>query len=69
MYYPTKFVEIGCDIQRTVKTAGQAVKQMEKTCNICASHGIRLECETCPIWATHKMIMEQKFGRKIKDQD
>ena len=65
----TMFEEIGCRIQKEARTPGQALKQFEKSCDICCLHGLNIECRTCHIQACHKAIMEQRFGRKIKDQD
>lgn len=61
------FIEIGCKIQKDALTAGQAMKQFEKSCNICCLHGLNIECRNCPIAACHAAIMKQRFGKEVKN--
>ena len=65
----TAFEEIGVRMQNEARNAGQAVKQFEKSCDICCMHGLNIACRTCAIQACHKAIMEQRFGRKVIDND
>lgn len=64
-----KFIEVGCRNVEMALTPGQAKKQMEKICDVCCTHGVNLECRTCPIWATYKLIMRSRWGKKVKEDE
>ncbi len=53
----TRFETIGVSMQYDAYSKADASKKFKQSCNVCCSHGIRLQCEFCAIKATHELTM------------
>lgn len=61
----TRFEEIGVDIQYSSYNKKQAERSFVKSCEMCCTKGIRIDCEKCAIACAHKAVIEA-FDSKVK---
>lgn len=53
----TRFEDIGVSHQVESRSVAQAVKRFETSCTICATRGIRIECDSCAIRMAHEHVV------------
>ena len=61
----TRFEEVGTDIQYSAHSKDQAVKCFKRSCELCCTKGIRIDCDRCAIASTHNSVVEA-FESKVK---
>lgn len=68
----TKFENRGIEFQLEALTKEQAQKSFSYSCDCCIARGMRIDCDTCGIRHTHKMMMatletETEVGDRIQN--
>ena len=54
----TRFEERGIDRQYNAKSAKEAIKALEHSCEICATQGKYITCAHCMIASVHQLVTE-----------
>ena len=59
----TKFEQIGVNYQYDAKSADQAKKSFQYSCNCCCAKGMHIECDRCAIAHTHSLVLAYYDGK------
>lgn len=54
----TMFEQRGIDRQYSSRSAREATKAFEKSCELCASQGKYISCANCMIASVHQLVTE-----------
>ena len=52
-----KFIELAIQYQNAALTKEEAVKNFERSCNICCNRGLHLDCDRCQVSVVHNMTI------------
>jgi hypothetical protein len=52
-----KFIELAIRYQNAASTKEEAVKNFERSCNICCNRGLHLDCDRCQVSVVHNMTI------------
>ena len=52
-----KFIELSIRYQNAASTKEEAVKNFERSCNICCNRGLHLDCDRCQVSVVHNMTI------------
>ena len=54
----TRFEENGASIQYSARSMPQAVQSFRRSCDMCCSRGLRIDCDRCGIAYAHERQVE-----------
>ena len=54
----TRFEEIGVEFQLGSRSKQHAEANFDRSCSICCSHGMHLDCDACAIACANKTVLE-----------
>ena len=52
-----KFIELAIRYQNAASTKEEAVKNFERSCNICCNRGLHLDWDRCQVSVVHNMTI------------
>ena len=53
----TKFEQIGVNIQLDSISKSDALRRFNHSCTLCCHKGMRINCDSCAIAATHRQLI------------
>ena len=53
----TKFEQAGVNYQLLSVSKEDALRNFQRSCNICCTHGMRIECDRCAIACVHNQTI------------
>ena len=54
----TTFEENGVERQYSSRSMTDAIKNYKKSCHICYTHGMHIDCDRCHIKGAHLVVMD-----------
>lgn len=62
----TKFEQRGVELQQNAITKTEAQRNFSHSCDICCTHGLKIECDRCCIANCHKLIMALFADKEVE---